>query len=309
LIRILAHPVRIAAAALAGGACLTTPVLASVIPVGQSRQVSTFAFLDTGFAEQPLRSQETIESIDGGSFIEHAVCHVERDPRFVTALADQESTIGPDGVSATLSASAEHELAMPVREARALASSGLVYEFDVDVPTEVRLTASVFAENDGVIDIAIRVRLGAEVVGWQFFDTQEELEHLELLPPGAYQLEVGGGGEVVSAFPGSRTSSIALEFEMTYPSIVGVSSPIPPVTRPIVYPNPARDAVTVSLPDFARGPVGVFDPSGRLLRVIDTTSGTPVVWDTRDTHGAAVQPGIYFLRWDGGQGTSVAIFR
>jgi hypothetical protein len=309
LTRSLADSARIGVAAFVCGAWIPSLVSASVIPVGQSRQVSTFAFLDAVFGEEPLRSQETIESADAGSFTENAVCHVERDLSFVTALADQESTIGPDGVSATISASAEGRLAPPARGTLGIASSGLIYEFDIDVPTEVRLTASLLAEGDGVIDIAIRVRLGNDVVGWQFFDTQEDLDHRELLPPGAYQLEVGGGGEGATGPNGTGTSFISLDFAMTYPTLVGVSTPVAPVTQPAVFPNPARDAATLSLPGLIEGSVRVFSPAGRLVRELDASSGKRISWDTRDANGVAVPAGIYFLRWAGGPGTSVTIFR
>ena len=100
--RPLPRPAWLLPAALACAGLLAHAAPAAVIPVGQSRQVSTFAFLDAVPGEEPLRSQETIESTEAGAFDQHAVCHVEKGGSFVTALADQTSEIGPEGVAATI---------------------------------------------------------------------------------------------------------------------------------------------------------------------------------------------------------------
>jgi subtilisin family serine protease len=84
----------------------------------------------------------------------------------------------------------------------------------------------------------------------------------------------------------------------------GVSSP-----RLVgAFPNPVAHGTTVSysVPVTSRVRLAVYDPSGRLVRVLtdrDLAAGSySVRWDGRDARGRDVASGVYFVRMTAGRG-------
>lgn len=74
----------------------------------------------------------------------------------------------------------------------------------------------------------------------------------------------------------------------------GLSAPVP---------NPARVEVSFALawPEGAQAQVGVLDALGRRVRSLPAaTGGSRIRWDLCDTAGRAVEPGVYFVRVEGG---------
>ena len=64
-------------------------------------------------------------------------------------------------------------------------------------------------------------------------------------------------------------------------------------------PNPFSAATTIRLAPtgVTRGGVRVFDASGKLVRTLETTDGSFVVWDGTDDRGQETGPGVYFCEY------------
>lgn len=284
-------------------ACLAAPSAhAEVTLVSQSRIVSTFAFLDPGPGWDALRSEELIESLEAGPFLEHAVCHVDSASSFVTTTADQESSIAAGAITSTFSISAEGRLVPPGLASLGIASTGLTQDFDLDAPTSCMISATVSATGDAVVDIEIRIRDGIEILRWQLFATEEEIEHEEVLSPGSYQLTVGAGGEGATGPGGTGTSFADVTFSLTFAHPASVEGGIASAPRRVLaYPSPASSTVMLELREGNDSPsaLRVFDTAGSLVRTLTLPGGAPVEWDTRDAQGRPVPNGIYFVRRDG----------
>lgn len=87
--------------------------------------------------------------------------------------------------------------------------------------------------------------------------------------------------------------------------LTGVGDPATgPATGSItVAPNPARIACQIRWSPASAGEAQIFSASGRLLRRFATASsasaGHPMTWDFRDSDGARVPSGVYFVRVPG----------
>jgi hypothetical protein len=114
-----------------------------------------------------------------------------------------------------------------------------------------------------------------------------------------FGVENAGG---ISKIKLSMTNSYDFEMDHVqygYSSVTGVAdgnTPALRVSEP--FPNPSSGVVSLSLSGKA-GPIEarVYDVSGGLVRTLDERSGelTRIVWDGRDSHGARVPSGVYFL--------------
>jgi hypothetical protein len=203
-------------------AVLSTLVLApradaTIIPVSQTREVTTFAFLNGDLGGDPQRTDETIQSAEPGTFTEDAVCHLEDGASEVTAQASQSSIVSADGITATMSASAEGVVVFPTLSTLGIASTSLTYDFDVDEATPCHILTHVIAEEFGVVDLRLRIRNGATLIQRQFFDTDETFDQTIMLPVGSYQLTFGGGGDGGMGPTGSGSSFMSLDFSMSFP--------------------------------------------------------------------------------------------
>jgi len=285
-----------------------TSALSSVTLISETRHVSTFAFLDYEFGQEPLRSDETIQSEESGAFDEHAVCHVEHGNSYVTALADQSSTIDGNGIAATMSISAEGAVVLPERGTLGLASTGVIYDFHVDAPTQCHLSAGISASGGGVIDIDLGPIGGGFLVNRQFFETQESYEETVLLQPGSYRASAGGGGDGATGPNGAGTSTIDLTFALTFPT---ASVTVLDAGTLRMFPNPARGPVLVTFtrPVESSASIEVLDPSGRVVRRLAPSSGSSIRWDLRADDGGRVAPGVYFVRMGETTGGRLVILR
>lgn len=90
-----------------------------------------------------------------------------------------------------------------------------------------------------------------------------------------------------------ETGEIVAVGEASAPAVMRVST---------VRPNPTRagGSLTVDLPEPGRLVLGVFDASGRRIRLRDEgvlgTGRHELIWDGRDARGLLVPTGVYFLR-------------
>jgi hypothetical protein len=120
------------------------------------------------------------------------------------------------------------------------------------------------------------------------------------------------GGELESStarrFDSRQHSTANNRPRLTVDYAVNTATP-PPATAPLrvsAYPNPFNPTTTLLLTSAspARVDVGVYDPRGRLVRVLaDDLSihGTARLrWDGRDAHGRPLATGIYVYRVGGG---------
>jgi hypothetical protein len=99
---------------------------------------------------------------------------------------------------------------------------------------------------------------------------------------------------------GTATAITAGDFTIVDPIMaVGLAPGMPAAALDLTaFPNPFASATRIALVGSAAGGVlAIYDPSGRLVRRL-TVTGSAVHWDGRDTGGASVGPGAYFLRYD-----------
>ena len=76
------------------------------------------------------------------------------------------------------------------------------------------------------------------------------------------------------------------------------------------FPNPFISATTLRLaPSGAgRGGIRIFNASGKLVRKLEATDGSFVVWDGTDDHGHETGPGVYFCEY-GSSSLAVTLLR
>ncbi|MFN8548097.1 MAG: hypothetical protein U0527_09065 [Candidatus Eisenbacteria bacterium] len=280
----------------------------TVTPISHSRRVATFAFLDYAVGQEPLRSDESIQSEESGAFDEHAVCHVEHGNSYVTALANQSSSIEASGITATMSISAEGAVVLPERGTLGLASTDVIYEFSVDAPTTCQLSAQIVASGGGVVDIDLSPIGGGFLINRQFFETDESYEQSLLLQPGSYRVTAGGGGDGATGPNGSGTSAFDLTFSLSFPT---ASVPVADESSFRVTPNPSRGPVSLSFDRAAAAwdAIEVLDPAGRHVRKLTPTGGASISWDLRSDDGARVAPGVYFFRAGGEASGRLVVLR
>ena len=64
-----------------------------------------------------------------------------------------------------------------------------------------------------------------------------------------------------------------------------------------IHPNPVHGSERVLItPGSEITWVQIFDPGGRLVRVLTTPETGPLSWDLRDRRGTRVPSGVYYLR-------------
>ena len=87
-----------------------------------------------------------------------------------------------------------------------------------------------------------------------------------------------------------------------------IDEPLPAAEWTGIAPNPFRIGTTIAFavpPGIARARIGIYDPAGRLLRVLAPELAAPGVhhvhWDRRDAAGHRVPPGICFYRIELGE--------
>ena len=117
------------------------------------------------------------------------------------------------------------------------------------------------------------------------------------LPAGNYLISVNVAGFSQEAPPDLLTHASG-EWQMDF--TIGGTTDAPVIGGDVslhVFPNPARDAATVSFANRAgeRAAVSVYDLAGRVVRTLETTTAT-TRWDTRDSAGRPVPAGVYFVR-------------
>ena len=68
------------------------------------------------------------------------------------------------------------------------------------------------------------------------------------------------------------------------------------------FPNPFSSATTLRLAPAGagRGSIRVFDASGKLVRVLETTDSPSAVWDGTNDRGQETGPGVYFCEYGSG---------
>jgi hypothetical protein len=73
-----------------------------------------------------------------------------------------------------------------------------------------------------------------------------------------------------------------------------VAAPAPPAPEALTLsPNPFRESLAIRTPG---APVDILDAAGRRVRRLAAGGSGRVVWDGRDQDGAAVAPGLYWVR-------------
>ena len=85
-----------------------------------------------------------------------------------------------------------------------------------------------------------------------------------------------------------------------------------------VWPNPMRERASIQwYPGYSTSgasgatPVAIYDPAGRLVRVLDSPRSADgvVVWDRTDARGRRVGHGIYWVRAGSGESTKLTVVR
>lgn len=283
----------------------------AVTPVSYDRQVSTFAFLNTQLGPDALRTDETIQSDQGGVFDEQAVCHLEQVGSEALATADQTSEITDAGIEATFAGSAGGSVALPSHTAFAITSSGIVYVIQVDRATDCRISLDLSMHDLATFDLSIRVPNSGYLLQEQFFATEESYQQVVTLPAGTYQIAAGGGGDGGVGPNGSGSSLYSASLSISFEIAAAVADGGLRAPALLVSPNPARGSATIQLAGLASrsDPAGktliVQDAAGRRVRslelpAVDASGSTRVTWDLRDDGGASLAPGVYFVRGQDG---------
>lgn len=274
------------------------PSIAAVTPVAASRQATVFAFLDWIPGEEPFREEQMSESVTSGAFSADLIADLALGGSQVTAIARQESEIGVDRVHGEIEFSVEGHISPPASAAIGICSTGLIYDFDLDTSTVCHLTFAVDAVDFAVFDVKLQLRDFTVVFARQFSETNENVELMPTLAPGAYQLIVGGGGDGGQSLQGSGRASGTMQFDVRFLEPAAVGGPEMPGIAPVISPNPARDRVNIS---FAQAvPLGtpaiVLAADGRRVRSLAVNGDGSATWDTRDEAGLMVPGGVYFVR-------------
>jgi hypothetical protein len=115
------------------------------------------------------------------------------------------------------------------------------------------------------------------------------------------------------------TGTADLGYHYFTPRVVEVPGSGSPERRALVAaPNPFRDRTTIFLSGSATAgrALRIFDPAGRLVRVLDLPAGGSELaeWDGRDASGRPVAPGVYLVRTDpagsqAGEGAKLVLCR
>ncbi len=213
------------------------------------------------------------------------------------STSEQFSDLHETGFNGTGAFNTTTEVTDPEGFADVFGGSILDVYFDVDTPTSFSLIGSITSGGGGT---AGRVALhgpGGFILNEQPAPgTTIPIDASGLLEPGSYLVIVSVNGNAQEAPPNLAVSASG-EWEMTFllggATTVAVSAPAEEFR---IFPNPARGHSTISLATRAntRIPVRVLDAAGRLVRSLETTSGS-VAWDTRDAAGRPVPAGVYFV--------------
>ncbi len=100
------------------------------------------------------------------------------------------------------------------------------------------------------------------------------------------KLAVAGGGTFLSVY---GTTAVAVDEAAG----AGAGSR----TEIVAWPNPFGDVVTLEVGEGAGMQLGVFDINGRMVRRLERPSaGRSVTWNSLDSRGQPVAPGVYLVR-------------
>jgi len=82
----------------------------------------------------------------------------------------------------------------------------------------------------------------------------------------------------------------------------------PPVraAQPLVRISPNPMSASARIATQGAGRVEIADASGRRVRAVTLEAGATFEWDGRDASGRGLPPGLYFVRYEGAAGRSVA---
>jgi hypothetical protein len=309
LIRFRSTVFAIAVASLA----VAAPVSSAVTFVSQDRRVTTFATID--FVQgQDQFSNDLFESSEEGVFDEAANCHVGAPGDQATSTGVQLSYLENDLILAEGSMSGQAEISEAATFAEGFGMSRFVPVFSVDVPTEVRVQAELFADGNGATNFVLRVLNGTIFIHRSLQDGTESIDQTLLLQPGAYELTVvssgygqalpnGGGSPAL----GSYSVSLAFGSSTAAPMLGDLAR----AGAPVLAPNPVRGVTRIFPPaaSASSGPITIVDLAGREVRRFANVGASGVPWDARDARGNPVAAGVYLVRAAGGATARAVVLR
>jgi len=284
------------------GAGLGRPAAASVEPVQQQRNVTTFALVD------PLEGivamdNEQISSDQPGVFDERTEGEAMAGDAWARSWADQYSEIGGDELLVDAAFHGAASIGETASFAEAFGGTQLTFHFRVDTPIELALLGSMEAAGNGITNVLLASDQTGVLLYESIDDDVLQLEEAFPLGPGTYRFTASSGGYGQAFAEQENPASGSYSFRVHFPGAAEIPDPgeNPAAFAMQIAPNPASRNATIR---FA-GPVPagtaliLFDATGRTVRRLTGMEGGSFHWDTEDDAGRPVAPGVYFARLDG----------